>query len=118
MGGGGGSLRPPCGADIAPARQPAGINAEVAPDRDPARESGISVVMHHNDNWSPWALAFRRSLMRVAVAVLSMVSVVLMVAWISLLVYTVHAAAVTTAPVLVTIVSRASQIVQWICSQV
>ena len=56
--------------------------------------------------------------MRVSVAVLSIVSVVLMVAWISLLVYTVHAAAVTTAPVLVTIVSRASQIVQWIWSQV
>ena len=93
-------------------------NAKVAWPARPEPESGIFVVMHHNDNWSPWALAFRRSLMRAAVAVLSVASVVLMAAWISFLVYVVHVAAVTTAPVLTTIASRAFQVVQWIWSQV
>ena len=72
--------------------------------------------MHHNDNWSPWALAFRRSLMRAAVAVLSVASVVLMAAWIILLIYLVHAAAVSTVPFLVTIASDASHFLRWVWS--
>ena len=74
--------------------------------------------MHHNDNRSPWALAFRRSLMRAAVALLSVASAALMVAWIGVLVYVVHAAALSTAPVLTTLASHASQLLQWIWSQV
>ena len=93
-------------------------NAKVAWSARCEPESGIFVAMHHNDNWSPRALAFRRSLMRAAVAVLSMISVVLMAAWIGLLVYVVHAAAVSTAPFLATTVSGASHLLQWIWSQV
>ena len=93
-------------------------NAKVAWPARPNAESGIFVAMYHNDNWSPRALAFRRLLVRAAVAVLSVASVVLMAAWIGLLVYVVHAAAVSTAPLLATTVSAASQLLQWIWSQV
>ena len=93
-------------------------NAKVAECARSQAESGIFVIMHHNDNWSPQVRAFRRLLMRAAMAVLSVVSVVVIAAWIGLIIYVVHAAAASTAPVLMTIAWSAFQAVQWIWSQV
>ena len=73
--------------------------------------------MHHNDNWSPQIRELRRRLMRAAVAALSVASVVLTIAWISLLIYLVHAAAISTAPFLAMIVSDASHFLRWVRSR-
>ena len=91
-------------------------NAKVAWPARPEPESGIFVVMHHNDNWSPQIRDIRRRLMRATVAALSVASVVLTIAWISLLIYLVQAAAVSTVPLLTTIASDASHFLRWVWS--
>ena len=73
--------------------------------------------MHHNDNWPPQIRALRCWLMRMIVASASTATAALMIAWVGLLVYVVHAAAVATMPVLSGVPQAAGYILQWILSR-